>query len=43
MLKISKKKADNYSSKVHFYAVNVQLDTACDKNSDLYDLANCLE
>ena len=35
--------ADTYSIKVHIYAVDVQLYTAFDKNSDFSDLAKCLK
>jgi len=35
--------SEKYSIKVHIYADEVQLYTACDKNSDLSDLAKCLE
>ena len=35
--------AENYSIKVYIYADDVQLNTACNKNSHFSDLANCLE
>ena len=38
-----KKIAENYGIKVHIYADDVQLYTACDKNWYFSDLAKCLE
>ena len=37
------KVAENYSMIVHTYGEDVQFYTACDKNSDFSDTAECLE